>query len=111
MVGYSFRLLPPNHRLLPPNHSMLPPNDGLLPANEKKTGEKQQKSGQKQQKSAAELPPKQPRWSRKGGILFRPTDERNHNPNLPRRTWYEEAQKANAAGSEKAANRIETHEK
>ena len=97
---------------------MLPPNDGLLPANEKKTGEKQQKSGQKQQKSgqkqqkrAAELPPKQPRQSRKGGIHFRPTDERNHNPTLPRRTCYEAAQKANAAGSEKAANRPETHDK
>ena len=77
----------------------------------KKTGEKQQKSGQEQQKNAAELPPKQPRQSRKGDILFRPTDERNHNPNLPRRTWYGEAQKANAAGSEKAANRPETHEK
>ena len=111
MVGYYFRLLPPNHRLLPPNHGMLPPNDGLLPANEKKTGEKQQKSGQEQQKNEAELPPKQPRQRRKGDILFRPTDERNHNPNLPRRTWYGEAQKANAAGSEKAANRPEMHEK
>ena len=90
---------------------MLPPNDGLLPANKKKTGEKQQKSGQEQQKIAAELPPKQLRQSRKDGILFRPTDERNHNPNLPRRTWYGEARKANAAGSEKAANRVETHEK
>lgn len=90
---------------------MLPPNEGLLPANEKKTGEKQQKSGQEQQKNEAELPPKQPRQRRKGDILFRPTDERNHNPNLPRRTWYGEAQKANAAGSEKAANRPEMHEK
>ena len=90
---------------------MLPPNDGLLPANEKETGEKQQKSGQEQQKSAAELPPKQPRWSRKGGILFRPTDERNHNLTLPQLAWCGEAQKANAAGSEKAANRSETHEK
>ena len=90
---------------------MLPPNDGLLPANEKKMGEKQQKGGQEQQKSAAELPPKQPRWNRKGGILFRSTDERNHNLTLPRRTWYEEAQKTNAAGSEKAANRSERHEK
>ena len=77
----------------------------------KKTGEKQQKSGQKQQKSAAELPPKQPRWSRKGGILFRPTDERNHDPALLRRAWCGAARKGNAAGSEKAANRIETHEK
>ena len=77
----------------------------------KKTGEKQQKSGQEQQKSAAELPPKQPRQSRKGDILFRPTDERNHNPNLPQLAWCGEARKANAAGSEKAANRSERHEK
>ncbi len=90
---------------------MLPPNDSLLPANEKKTGEKQQKSGKEQQKSAAELPPKQPRQSRKGDILFRPTDERNHNPTLPRLAWYGEARKANTAGSEKAANRVERHEK
>ena len=74
-------------------------------------GERQQKSGQKHLKSAVEPPPKQLRQGSKGGILFRPTDARNHTPALPRRAWCGAARKGNAAGSEKAANRIETHEK